>query len=77
MASILAQQFQQHQQQNSNPLMKLMQLRQQGSSNFIFNQMYNSNPQFRQFADSMQGKTPEQAFHENGLDFSSFQQYKW
>ena len=39
----------------------------------IFNRMYQSNPQFRQFADSMQGKTPEQAFQEQGLDYSKFQ----
>ena len=39
----------------------------------IFNRMYQSNPQFRQFADSMQGKSPEQAFQEQGLDYSQFQ----
>lgn len=39
----------------------------------IFNKMYQTNPQFRQFADSMQGKTPEQAFQEAGLDYSQFQ----
>lgn len=39
----------------------------------IFNKLYQSNPQFRQFADSMQGKTPEQAFQEQGLDYSQYQ----
>ena len=39
----------------------------------IFNKMYQTNPQFRQFAESMQGKTPEQAFQEQGLDYSQFQ----
>ena len=39
----------------------------------IFNKLYQGNPQFRQFADSMQGKTPEQAFQEQGLDYSQFQ----
>jgi len=39
----------------------------------IFNKLYNSNPQFRQFAESMQGKTPEQAFQEQGLDYNQFQ----
>ena len=39
----------------------------------IFNKLYNGNPQFKQFADSMQGKTPEQAFQEQGLDYSQFQ----
>lgn len=38
----------------------------------IFNKLYNTNPQFRQFADSMQGKTPEQAFQEQGLDYEQF-----
>lgn len=41
--------------------------------NMIFNSLYRSNPQFRQFADSMRGKTPEQAFQEQGLDYSQFQ----
>ncbi len=41
--------------------------------NMIFNRMYQNNPKFRQFADSMQGKTPEQAFQEHGLDYSQFQ----
>lgn len=38
----------------------------------IFNKMYQSNPKFRQFADSMMGKTPEQAFRENGLDYNQY-----
>lgn len=38
----------------------------------IFNMLYNKNPQFRQFADSMRGKTPEQAFQENGLDYNQY-----
>lgn len=32
--------------------------------------MYATNPQFRSFVDSMRGKTPEQAFQENGYDFN-------
>lgn len=36
----------------------------------VFNQLYATNPEFKQFADSMQGKTPEQAFRERGLDFN-------
>lgn len=53
------------------------QLRQAGPSAALFNQMYNGNPQFRQFADSMNGKTPEQAFRENGLDFNQFRNLRW
>lgn len=40
--------------------------------NMIFNRMYNSNPQFKQFADSMQGMTPEQAFQQQGLDYNQY-----
>lgn len=48
------------------------QLRALGNPNQAYTQLYQSNPQFRQFADSMRGKTPEQAFRENGLDFDQF-----
>ena len=80
MASILSKMFQQRQQPQQaqpNPIEQLAQIRQQGSSSFMFNQMYKNNPAFRQFADSMQGKTPDQAFRENGLDFNQFKKYKW
>lgn len=78
MANILSQMFQQKQQQTpSNPLTALAQIQKSGPSNIVFNQMYQNNPQFRQFADSMRGKTPEQAFRENGLDFNQFKNYKW
>ncbi len=63
--------------QNNAPLVQLQQIRQQGPSNVLFNQMYQNNPQFKQFADSMRGKTPEQAFQENGLDFNRFKNLKW
>ena len=43
-----------------------------GNPQQMFDQMYQSNPQFRDFANSMKGKTPEQAFQERGLDFNSF-----
>lgn len=56
---------------------QLHQIRQTGPSNVIFNQMYQNNPQFKQFADSMRGKTPEQAFQERGLDFNQFKNFKW
>lgn len=48
-----------------------------GPSNSIFSQMYNGDPRFREFADSMRGKTPEQAFSENGLDFNRFRNMRW
>ena len=52
-------------------------LKSMGNSNSVFNQMYNNNPKFRQFADSMKGKTPEQAFSEHGLNFNQFKNFKW
>lgn len=48
-----------------------------GPSSALFGRMYASNPAFRRFADSMRGKTPEQAFRENGLDFNDFKDYRW
>lgn len=42
----------------------------QGNPQDLFNNMMQSNPQFRAFAESMKGKTPEQAFSERGLDFN-------
>ena len=40
-----------------------------GDPQGLFQRMYESNPQFRDFANSVRGKTPEQAFKEHGLDF--------
>lgn len=37
--------------------------------NDIFNEMYANNPKFREFADSMKGKDPREAFREKGFDF--------
>lgn len=48
------------------------QLRAMGDPQAAFQGMYQTDPRFRQFADSMRGKTPEQAFRENGLDFGPF-----
>lgn len=42
----------------------------QGNPQALFNNMMQSNPQFRAFAESMKGKTPEEAFREHGLDFN-------
>jgi hypothetical protein len=48
-----------------------------GQGNFLermlFNRMYQSNPQFRAFADSVRGMTPEEAFQQRGLDYSQYQ----
>lgn len=39
----------------------------------IFENEYRTNPTFRNFADSLKGKTPDQAFREYGIDFSLVQ----
>lgn len=38
----------------------------------IFNNLYQNNAQFKQFADSMMGKNPVQAFQEQGLDYNQY-----
>lgn len=38
----------------------------------VFDQLYQNNPQFRDFANSMKNKTPEEAFQQYGFDFNSF-----
>ena len=58
---------------NGNSILDAVrQVRSMGDPRAAFFGMYNTNPQFRQFADSMRGKSPEQAFRENGLDFEQF-----
>ena len=39
-----------------------------GNPEQMYNQMYQSNPKFREFADGMKGKTVEQAYMEHGQD---------
>lgn len=70
--------FKQSQQNDRNPISSLVNsLRANGSSEAVFNSMYNSNPDFRAFADSVRGKTPEQAFRQHGLDFNDFRGFRW
>ena len=49
--------------------MNALQMASQGDTGAFYAHLYQTNPQFRQFANSMQGKTPEQAFREHGIDF--------
>lgn len=74
--SILRKQLSQKSSRNSISNM-IGQLKSMGSSNTVFNQMYSNNPQFRNFANSVRGKTPEEAFKQNGLDFNDFRSLKW
>lgn len=63
---------------SKNPIInKLNSLKAKGPSEAVFNQMYNSNPNFRQFADSVRNKTPEEAFRQYGLDFNNFRDQRW
>lgn len=43
-----------------------------GMRNTIFNQMYNTNPQFREFANSLSGMSPQQGFAKYGLDSAQY-----
>ena len=63
--------------QKPNPIQQLQRLKASGSSNAVFNQMYNSNPNFRQFADQVRNMTPEDAFRQHGLDFNQFKGLRW
>ena len=46
-----------------------------GNPDEIFQAMYNSNPQFRQFVDDNKGKSPEQIAQENGVDLRQLQNF--
>jgi hypothetical protein len=64
--------FANEQQNSQNPIMGMLQsLRgaMGGDPQALFDQMYQSNPQFRDFANSMKGKDPKQAFAENGFNY--------
>lgn len=76
MANMLFNRQQQNQQPN-NPLQTLQQIKAKGPSNVIFQQLYQNNPDFKKFADSVRNKTPEQAFSEYGLDFNQFRDQRW
>lgn len=55
---------------NGNSILSIVNsMRTMGNPQMVYRQMYQTDPRFRQFADSMKGKSPEQAFRENGLDF--------
>lgn len=76
--------FQNNPKPKGNPILdQLTQIRQAGPSNMIFQQMYQSNVvapnglRFQDVCNMVKGKTPDQAFRENGLDFNQFKNYKW
>ena len=59
-----------NQSQGNSILAALNAVNSMGNPEAMYQHMYSTNPSFRSFADSMRGKTPEQAFMENGLDFA-------
>ena len=78
MGNILLQNTKQAPQTQGNYLLnRISNLKQLGPSKMVFNRLYQSNPQFKQFADQMGNMTPEEAFRKNGLDYESFKGYKW
>ena len=62
----------------SNSLAELfMQAKTLGPSDAVFNQLYASNPKFREIADSVRGMTPEQGCAKHGVNFNTLLPFKW
>lgn len=77
MGNMLFQNNQSPQNGGNSILNMVSSLRAFGPSETLYQQFYNSNPRFRAFADSVRNVGPEQAFRQNGLDFSQFRGYRW
>ena len=50
----------------------LLQMLKSGNPQQMFQQMIQTNPQFRQFMEQNKGKDPMQVARENGIDLSRF-----
>lgn len=57
-----------------NRVMQVKQMLQGGNPNVIYQQMLNSNPQFRQFVSDNQGKSPDQIAQAYGIDPNTIKQ---
>ena len=57
-----------------NQAMQLKQMLQGRNPNVIYQQMLNSNPQFRQFVSDNQGKSPDQIAQAYGIDPNTIKQ---
>lgn len=77
MGNVLLQNIKNQNKDSSSIASLAAQARSLGPSGAVFGKLYATNPQFRQFADSMRGKTPEQAFSERGLDFDQVKNLRW
>lgn len=64
--------FSNQSQSGNQGIFDLIQQLKGSNSQGVFNQMYQNNPQFRDFANAVKGKTPEEAFQQYSLDFNAF-----
>lgn len=55
--------------QKQNPIMDFLEVA-KGNPNAMYQQLMRNNPQFRNFVNSNQGKTPEQIAQEHGVDMN-------
>lgn len=55
-----------------NQAMDMLRMLKNGNPQQMFQSMMQNNPQFRQFVESNNGKTPEQVAQEHGIDLSQF-----
>ena len=77
MANMLLNRTTRTQNDGNSLLNQINQLKNQGPSNIVFERMYQNNPSFKQFADSVRDMTPEEAFRQYGLDFDNFRNQRW
>ena len=68
----------QHQNQKTSSLLDLVnQAQAMGPSALVAQKLYDTNPKFREIADSVKGLTPEQGCSKHGADFNMFRPFKW
>lgn len=58
-----------------NNVMGLVNALKNGNPQYMFNQLMQSNPQFKQFVEQNKGKSPEQIAKENGLDLNTINSF--
>lgn len=58
-----------------NNIMGLLSMLKNGNPNVVFNQMMQTNPQFRSFVEANKGKNVEQIAQENGIDLSMLKSF--
>lgn len=61
-----------NQQQNLASRLSSIKQAANGDANGLINHLQQTNPNFATFLNSIQGKTPEQAFAQYGLDYNQF-----